>query len=165
MATNEEYDLEALLELREKERREAEKCYARAIKRVDTCRETVRRRRQAVQTLIEKRKRESQSFDARMATQPPTIAEIRNFDHYLEGLADRQEEARQKVDEARRQLREAKQRAERANEKMLEAARQLEAVERHYEDWKQTRQRDKKRKAASEMDDVAARIWRQHQGG
>ena len=164
MTNGEDYDLDVLLELREKEKGEAEERYARAMRRVEECEEEVRRNQQVLNDLVAKRREECRRFDARVCEETPQIVEIRNFDHYVQGLLDREREAKQEVDAARKALRRAKKQVEQANQEMLEAVRQLKAVEKHYEKWQREQAIEQKRRRAAKMDDVAARIWRERHG-
>ena len=161
MKVDEDYDLDVLLELRQKERDEAEKHYAQALKRHDELEKEVQRLRGEHQRLIEQRKSELQEFDENLASGPQTMARIQEFDRYVAGLKAGEQKALQRVEDGKKEKRRAQRELQQANDAMLAAIRQLKAVEKHYENWQDDKALTEKRRQSAQMDDIAARMWRE----
>lgn len=158
---NDDYDLDVLLELRHKERDEAEKRYAEACKRHEELQKEVERLQQNYQTLVEERERECLEFDDKLVSGPQTAVRVQEFDRYVAGLRQQEEEMLARIDQIRQKRRRAEQEMEDANDEMLESIRQLKAVEKHHENWQKEQAVAAKRREAAKMDDIATRMWRE----
>ncbi len=162
MPADDDYDLKTLLQLRNRERDDAEKRYARAMTVHGDLAKKVQRLETKHRKMVRDRRNKCQQFDDQLLEGSASMAKIQKFDHYLAGLREREEQAWNKVESARREKTEARTQMEKARRSMLEAVRQVKAVEEHYEKWKEKKKLDNKRRQAAKMDDVAARMWRQN---
>lgn len=162
MADDEEYDLDVLLRLRKKERDAAEQRYADAMEAHQKLGKEVQQLERRHRKMIQKRKRECRQFDDDIADGPATLAQIQKFDHYVKGLRDREEEAWRRADKARKKRRRARRKMEQAHDELLDAVRQLKAVEKHREKWAKQKEVEQKRRQAEKMDELAARTWREN---
>lgn len=161
MANDDDYDLDVLLELRKKERDEAEKRYAEALNRHDQLQKEVERLQREHQTLVEDRKDECRKFDEKMASGPQRLARIQEFDRYVAGLRRQEEEMLARIEETRQKRRRAERDVDEMNDEMIETIRQLKAVEKHFQNWQKQQSIAAKRRESAKMDDIAARMWRE----
>ena len=162
MSKNEDYDLDVLLQLRNKERDQAEERYAEAMTVHQKLGKKVQQLEQRHRQLIQKRQRECREFDEKLTDGPAKLGRVQEFDRYVMGLRDREEAAWHEVDKVRKKRRRARRKMEQAHDALLDAVRQLKAVEKHHDKWKKERNIEKKRRQAAKMDDVAARMWREN---
>lgn len=162
MPADDDYDLKTLLELRNKQRDEAEERYARAMAVHQKWGKKVQRLERKHGEMIRQRQRKCQSFDEGLVEGPATMAEIQAFDRHIIGLRGREERLWSDVEAAREKKTGARKKMEQKRQAMLEAIRQVKAIEKHYEKWKKEQEITNKRRQAAKMDDVAARMWRQN---
>ncbi len=162
--SDEEYELQVLLKLRKQERDEAEARYASALEAHQKIERKVQELELAHHRLARQRVEKCRAFDKRVASQPISMAEIHGFDRHVVGLRDAEEKAWQKVEQAKREQQRLRRQMETAHQQMLQALRQLKAVEKHYEKWQREQAVVQKRRQSAKMDDVAARLWRGQQG-
>ena len=160
---NDEYDLQALLELRQNEREQAEQRYADEMQELDRRKSYLASKRRELQTAIDERKTERRKLDRRRNTGDASIAELEQFRAYLRGMREDESALEAEIDRAREAVADQRARVDAAREKLAEATRELKAVERHRDDWETEREIAEKRDAASRMDAIAARIWRDDQ--
>ena len=160
---NDEYDLQALLDLRQNERDQAEQRYADEIRELDRRKSYLANKRDELQTAVEERKSERRKLDRRRNAGDASIAELEQFRAYLRGMKEDEARIRTEIDRAKEAVDDQRARVEVAREKLGEATRELKAVERHRDDWEVERQVAEKREEAARMDDIAARIWRDDQ--
>lgn len=158
-----EYDLQVLLKLRENECDEAEKRYADEMRELERRKSYLADTREQLEAAVEKRELEREKLDDRRASGDASLAELAQFERYVKGLRADEHQLRDEIERAESSVDEQRERVEEAREALAESMRELEAVERHREEWEQERTMEEKRRKASEMDDIAVRIWRKEQ--
>ena len=161
MAKEGEYQLDVLLELRQKEREDAEGRYAEVLSGYHRAGETVRRAQEKHRLLVEERRQKTREFDQAAALEATEMAAMQGFDFYLEGLLDQEGRVLEELEQAREEQLQAQRRMRSAHQEMLGAIKALQAVEKHFESWQREQRQIAQRKEANRMDDVAARIWRE----
>ncbi len=161
--SDDDYDLQALLELRENARDEAEQRYADEMRELERRREYVAEMRAELEAAVDRRESERERLGRRRTSGEASLAELGQFENYLRGMREDEKALRDEVERAEQAVDEQREYVDEAHEEMVEAVRQLEAVERHRDDWEADRARREKRRRASEMDDIATRIWREEQ--
>ena len=163
MGNRGEYKLQVLLKLRGQERELAEESYAEAMAVHRALSEKVRRLKKEHGAMIEVRRQKCRAFDEEVVANSLSVAEINGFDHHLQGLRAREEEIWDKVEMARDEERQARRRMELAHRELVEAVRQLKAVEKHQEKWSAQKALEEQRRASTRDDELAARVWREQQ--
>jgi flagellar export protein FliJ len=158
---SDDYDLQVLLELRENERDESEQRYADEMQELERRKSYLADVREQLEAAVEERQSERARLDDRRSAGDASLAELAQFERYVKGLRADERDLRDEVERAEASVDEQRQRVEEAREALAEAMRELKAVERHREEWEQERAMEEKRRKASEMDDIAARIWRE----
>ena len=161
MASEGEYQLRVLLELRQNEREAAEAHYAEVLHLYHRAGEAVRRHQERHRQLVELRRKKTREFDQAAVVGVTELASLQGFDSYLAGLQDQEEAVLEEVEQARAEQFQSQARMRRAHEEMLAAIKAQQAVTKHFEKWQQEQQQQARRKEANRMDDVAARIWRE----
>jgi flagellar export protein FliJ len=155
-----DYELQVLLELRERAREQAEEAYAAQLSALEARRRAVAEAKQAVVVAQGKRLEEVRAFDAKRHAQGVEIAAWRAFDDYVRGLVAHEAELAGAVRAAEQAVIAQQAVVKRANEALLAATQELEAVEQHKEQWRAERRVEQARKDDDAMDDVAVRLWR-----
>lgn len=161
--SDDEYDLEVLLELREDEKEEAQQAYADEMQELERRKDYVESLRGEREALRAERREWREEFDRRRSEEGLGPEEAQQYENYLRGLKSDESDLDEEIERARRAVEEQRRRVEEAREALNEAIKQLEAVERHREDWEEEQERLQRRKEAERMDDIAARIWREEQ--
>ena len=159
---DDDYDLEVLLEVRQNEYDDAERRYQEALKAQRKLEQKIQRLKSEYRQQVKERKRRCRDFDRAVADGERTMGEIQNFDHYVARLRNLEDETQTRLTKARKEFQRMTRTMEGAHDEMLDALRQLKAVETHYEDWKEQRDAEQQRRQSAKMDDVAARMWRQN---
>lgn len=161
MADDEEYDLQVLLELREREKDQAEQEYAEELQELERREDYLETKRQELQEAVEKRERECEKFDRRKVNGDVRPNEYRQFEKYVEGMRLDEQQIEEAIVRAEEAVEEQQEYVDEARERMAEATKQLKAVERHKEDWEEEQEMKAKREQSAQMDQVASRIWRE----
>lgn len=161
MSKDGEYELNVLLELRSQDRQQAEADYADRLAAYHQAGQQVRAREEELRRLIERRRRRCREFDEQILQRPGMMAQIQTFDHFVEGMRDEEAKAQMRIEEAHEQQRCAQRAMRKSHGQMLEAIKALKAVEQHHEKWKKEAAIMQERRQSAQMDDVAARMWRE----
>lgn len=161
MSIDGDYELKVLLELRDRERQEAETDYADKLGAYHQAGQLVRSREDELRRLIDRRRRRCREFDEEIIQGPGMMARIQEFDHFVAGMRDEEREGQVRIEEAQEQQRRAQRAMRQSHERMLEAIKALKAVEKHYERWQKDAAVMQERKQSAQMDDIAARLWRE----
>ncbi len=157
---SDEYELEALLEIRQRELDEAERQVARAQRILAAAEESLREQQAHLRSQRQERHRSEEAFSSEMASGQLSSGEVQAFGRYRQRLMAQEEALERDVHEAKDALQQAQSEVEKRRAQMREAIRQLKAVEGHREKWEARRQQAAMRKAGRQMDEVASRIWR-----
>lgn len=161
MAGEGAYQLEVLLELRRKEREAAEAKYSEMLSLYHQAGEILRNAEDEHRRLIKERRQKTKEFDQAAGSGRTELAALQGFEFYLEGLKDRENQVLEELDRARNAQRKAQGEMRRAHQEMLAAIKALMAVEKHFEKWKLEQKTLAERRQSNQMDDVAARVWRE----
>lgn len=156
---SDDYDLKVLLELREREQEEAEEEYARQIQELERQKEYLAQRRADLEEAIERRKAVCAQHDERVEASGATLAQMNVFESYLSGLRQDEIQLRDSIDRAERAVSQQGEQVGEAKQDLIEATRELEAVEKHRENWQEERATEEQRRESAAMDEVAARRW------
>lgn len=159
--SDEEYDLEVLLEIRENEKDEAQQTYADEMEELERRKASVDSLREELETLRGERREWRDEFGRRRRQEGFEPGEAKRYENYLRALTSDEAELSGEVERAEAAVREQRERVAEARGALDEAIKRLEAVERHREDWEEERERLERREKARRMDDIAARIWRE----
>lgn len=162
MADN-DYDLEVLLELREKAKEDAEEAVSEAIAEVS-------RRERAVEDAtarLEKaritRKNECDAFDNRCVGGGVGIGQMQQFGDYVRSLKQQEAQMALEIESLRERVLQGRREVEQARAALSESVKELEAVRSHKEQWQKQRDLVARRRESAAMDEVAARLWRNKQ--
>jgi len=162
--TNEAYELQVLLELRQGEREQAEALFAEAVGELERVRRRVREAQGHWERVEAQRRQGAQTFDERARQKGLALIELQNLDRYLEGLQHLSAEAQEALSQTQEDERRAQRQVHAAQRAMQGAISALKAVESHHESWQDEQRTLTRRKAEAQMDEVATRLWReQHQ--
>lgn len=161
---DEAYELEALLELRERARDDAQDSLSAAVS------ELSRRERQVGVVRDELRRAEAtrvdrcKEFDEDVARGGFAVGQVALFSGYVDRMREEERDLAEKLQAARSAVAEQSSAVQSAKRHLGEAVKLLEAVVSHKRAWEEEQTRLKQRAQAVEMDEVAARIWRKNNG-
>ncbi len=155
---SEEYPLEALLDIRERERDEAERALAREMAELERRQQTVKKRTAELEDIRGRKKSAREEADAAMSD-GMSIAQMGMHDEYVRGLDIEEASARERVDDAMQNVARQRRTVEKARAALEHAQKELLAVEKHHENWQQEEAIIARRKASNEMDEIAMRLW------
>lgn len=156
------YRLQALLGIREQEQLDAEENYAREIQELSRRERLVEAKNNELSACLDGRKKACIAHDKRRFAGEATMIEIQSFDSFLAGLkidANRIRAELTGVEAEREQQRLA---VGRAKDALMEASKELKAVQKHHENWQKEQATETARRNSAAMDEVAARLWAEH---
>lgn len=156
-----QYDLKVLLELRGRVKEEAEEQYGVQLHELERRKRVTIACRQDLEAAVLRRGELCEAFDVEMIEKSLAMVDVHRFDAYIEGLKLDEKEMARAIERA--EMAEAVQvgEVEAARLGLLEASRQLKAVEKHHEQWQAEQKVLLERKQSDALDDIAARIWRE----
>lgn len=154
-----DYSLDILLQLRGRQRDEAEQVYREAMQRHERMSQKVEQLREEHRQMVQRRKQICREFDNRLERGDQRLDQIRKFERYTSELRDLEEEMLLRIDRARKRHRRARQQMDQAHDEMVDAIRQLKAVESHCEQWEKQRDVEQRRHQARKFDELASRQW------
>ncbi|MBA2663119.1 MAG: hypothetical protein H0U74_12555 [Bradymonadaceae bacterium] len=156
------YELASLLELRERQRDDAELTYASEMAELERHRRAVAELDRRLERAQSERAARCAAFDAQLSEQSLPLVEVHRFDAWIDGLKLDEQQLRDELTQARDDERAQRTALERAHVALHEATLQLKAVEKHHESWLSEQKLLAQRKQSDALDDIAARIWREH---
>lgn len=157
------YELQVLLELRERARDEAQDEVAVQVAALTQCEKAVRAVEQKLRDAITKREQLRKDYDQR-ATQGDMLArQLYNVTNYLRGLREDEALIGEEIEQARKHVVTQQQCVTDARQSLMKAATELEAVLSHHTKWRDEQRVLAERKESSAMDDIATRLWRENQ--
>ena len=159
--SQEDYELEVLLELREQAREQAEQLHLDATLELQRRQQAAHAARQTLLDAQSARERSCREFDDALTRGPFDVARIHAFDDYLRGLKQHEASLAENILEAERAVEAQRHVIRRAHEAMVQAVKELEAVQAHHAQWLQEQSILNERKQSDVMDEIAARLWRQ----
>jgi flagellar export protein FliJ len=154
-----EYKLQTLLKLRSQEQESAEDEYAREVQELRRREEFVATKRAELVEAEQTRRRACEQHDERMARDGGTLSQIRAFDAYLAGLKADEARLAESIARAEKSVAQQKRDVQKAKQALIEATKELKAVEKHREKWEAEQAAKEQRKRSATMDEVAARRW------
>lgn len=155
---SEEYPLEVLLEMRERERDEAQTTLSQEMADLERRQRTVREKTAELEEVRERRVEARDAADQAIGA-GISVARMQVSDEYQLGLEVEEQTARGRVDEAMQEVARQRRSVEKARGALEAAQKELLAVEKHHAKWKEEQDVVAKRKASSEMDEIAMRLW------
>lgn len=158
-----DYDLEVLLELREKSKDEAEDAVSEAIAEVTRREKAVDGARANLEKAKITRKNECDAFDNRCVGGEVGIGQMQQFGQYVRSLEANEVNLAQEIETLRARVQQGRREVDEARAMLAEAVKELEAVRSHKEQWQKQRDLVAKRRESVAMDEVAARLWRNKQ--
>lgn len=153
------YNLQTLLDLRRQEQENAEDAYARELQELKRREELVAAKRTELADAAAERKRACQEHDERMARDGATLSQIQAFDAYLAGLKEDESRLQESIEIAERSVAQQQREVTKAKQALIDATKELKAVEKHKEKWEAEQAEKEQRKRSAAMDEVAARRW------
>lgn len=153
------YKLQALLGIREQEQLDAEEKYAREIQELSRREQRVEAKSRELTVCLEGRKKACIAHDKRRFAGEATMVEIQSFDVFLEGLKLDADQIRVELTRVEAQRDEQRCMVERAKDALIEATKELKAVQKHHENWQKEQTIEAARRNSAAMDEVAARLW------
>jgi flagellar export protein FliJ len=156
---SDDYDLKVLLELREREQEEAEDEYARQIQELERRKEYLAKKHGDLEEAIERRKAMCAQHDERVKSGEATLAQMNVFESYLSGLRQDEIQLEDSIERAERAVSQQSEQVAQAKQGLIEATRELKAVEKHRENWEEEKAAEEQRRESAAMDEVAARRW------
>ncbi len=163
MAGQNDYELKVLLELRERARDEAQDEVAVQVATLEQRKKEVRQAELALREAVQKREQLTRDYDERAASGGALAGQLYNVTNYLRGLRADEVELAQKIEEAKKRVVTQQQCVDDARNTLVKAATELEAVLSHHQQWSDEQRILNERKQSSQMDDIAARLWRENQ--
>ncbi len=157
---SDDYELEVLCEIRQRELEKAEEEVGRAKKAWEQRRQAYQECRAKMRAQRQERHKAEERFSKDMANGHVSSGEVQAFGRYRRRLIAEEEQLELEKKQALEEVERARQKMDERKEAMTEAIRQLKAVEGHREKWEAKRSQKARRKASREMDEVASRIWR-----
>lgn len=160
---SDDYQLAALLELREQARDDAERELADEVKAQNEARQAVEEAKQALVDHDEEVERSKRSHRENLEKSFDLMT-VRHFDDYLAGKKVDRERLESEIERAEEKLRRANKRAKEARQALIAAEQELSAVEKHHESWKEEQAVIDRRRQADAMDEIAMTRWKKERG-
>lgn len=156
------YELAALLKIREQQQEDAQEEYAREIQELQRREQFVLKKEQELVAHQQARRAACVAHDQQRFTGSLSMMEIQRFDIYLDGLGVDEENLKEEIERAKRSCTQQQAEVARAKQGLVEATRELKAVQKHRENWQSDQAREQARRDSAAMDEVAARLWMEH---
>ncbi|MFP4598345.1 MAG: hypothetical protein ACOC9W_01060 [Persicimonas sp.] len=153
------YDLQVLLELREREQEEAEDEYAQELAELKRREDFVAKKRADLEAAVARRREACARHDQRVSSGEATLAQMNTFETYVSGLRSDELGIEESIERAQRAVEQQKEAIARAKAELIEATRELEAVVKHKDNWQEEQAAVQQRRQSAAMDEVAARRW------
>lgn len=156
-----QYDLKVLLDLRGRAKEDAEQEYGAQLNELERRKRVTIECCEALEAAIVRRKQLCEAFDVEIVEKSVAMADVHRFDAYIEGLKLDEKDMQRAIKRAELAESVQEREVEEARIGLLEASRQLKAVEKHHEQWLAEQKVLMDRKQSDALDDIAARIWRE----
>lgn len=153
------YKLAALLGIREQEQLDTEEQYAREIQELSRRDRLLDAKKAELSVCLEGRKQACIAHDNRRYAGEALVVEIQNFDIFLEGLKLDADRIRAELTQVEAQREQQRLEVVRAKDALIEASKELKAVQKHHEKWQKEQAIGAARRNSAAMDEVAARLW------
>lgn len=156
------YELAALLKIRAQQQEDAEEEYAREIQELQRRERFVQQKQQELAAREDARRAACIEHDQKRFAGALTMVEIQRFDGYLDGLRVDETNLKEEIERAGRSCEQQQTEVARAKQGLIEATKELKAVQKHRENWQSDQAREQARRDSAAMDEVAARLWMEH---
>lgn len=153
------YKLKALLGIREQEQLDTEELCAREIQELSRRERLVEAKKDELRACLDGRKQACTAHDKRRFAGEAMMVEIQSFDIFLEGLKIDADRIRAELTLVEAQREQQRVEVERAKDALIEASKELKAVQKHHEKWQKEQAVEAARRNSAAMDEVAARLW------
>jgi flagellar export protein FliJ len=155
MAREEKYNLQRLLEMRERAREEAGFYLAECRRLLNAAEEELEKRKQAVEDCRESQRKTQQQMIEKSGGGIKS-SEIVRFRQHLVDLRERETEILTAVEEQKRAVERAEQTVEKALGALNEAAKETKVIEKHRENWTSANRVDAARREQKTNDEIGA---------
>lgn len=155
------YRLQALLEIRERAKKEAEEIFAQATQALREEQDKLAAEERRLEEMIEDRHRRRESYARQLASGEMKVTDQSNAYRYIERLKEKEAEQQTVIDAQREQVREAEKEMRRCQAALVEAARELEALVKHKEKWAEQVKRERMMREENIMDEIGQTIFQQ----
>lgn len=153
------YKLDALLGIREQDQLDAESLYAQEIQELTRREELVGAKEDELSACLSERNSACRAHDKRRFSGAATMVEIQNFGVFLAGNKIDANRIRTELTRLEKKCAQQRVVVRRAKEALIEATKELKAVQKHHEKWQQEQAIEAERRNSAAMDEVAARLW------
>lgn len=155
------YRLQALLEIRERAKKEAEELFAQAMQYLAEEKERLRQEEELLEQMIADRHRRREDYAQKLATGEMKITDQSNAYRYIERLKEKEVEQQTVIDAQQEQVREAEKEVRRAQEALVLATQDLKALEKHKEKWEEEVRKERQMREENIMDEIGQSIFQQ----
>lgn len=149
------YRLQALFDIREKAKKEAEEAYAEKKKAVAEQEKILDEMKQTLREMIQKREEKKAEYAEKMRSGQLNITQIQANDRHIERLKHEEQAYQVEIQRQEERVREAEAEAEKAMEAMLKATQEFKALEKHKEKWLKQVRREQMLKEEDAAEDIA----------
>lgn len=158
------YRLQPLLEIKARHKKKAEIALARAIGRLEQEKKKLERLKEEKKEIQRKRKEYREKLHQRIASGISVVKDSHSHINYLRRLEEEEKEKEKQIEAQKEVIITAETAVKRARRDYVDAAKELQVMEKHKELWKKKVQKEIDVKIEREMDDLGNLLY-QHQRG
>ncbi|MCP4500311.1 MAG: hypothetical protein GY822_10165 [Deltaproteobacteria bacterium] len=155
MAKMPPYRLQALFDIREKAKKEAEEAYARVQVELRAEEQKLEDLKDELKDMIQTREDRKQEYSQKMSMGELTVIQIQVNDRHIERMKSAEKAFGMKLVRQKEAIDEKYSEVEEAKEKMLEATQEFKALEKHKENWVKEVKKEWARKEEEEVEDIS----------
>lgn len=155
------YRLQALLEIREQSKKEAEEAFASANQTLAAEKQRLLDEQARLKEMTEDRYARREEYARKLATGEMKVTDQSNAYRYLERLKEREAQQQLVIDGQQEQVREAEKAVRKRQEELVEAARDLEALVKHRDKWLAEVRKERMMKEEDALDEIGQTIFQQ----
>ncbi|MDO8461912.1 MAG: hypothetical protein Q7S98_03515 [Deltaproteobacteria bacterium] len=164
MATKVRYRLQPLLEIKARHKKRAEIALAKALGKLEQEKKKLERLKEEKKEIQSKRKEYRGKLHQRVASGVSVVKDSHSHINYLRRLEEEEKEKEKEIEMQKEVLVMAETAVKRARRDYVDAAKELQVMEKHKELWKKKVQKELDVKIEREMDDIGNLLY-QHQRG
>lgn len=156
-----QYRLQALLEIRERAKKEAEEAFAEAMQMLAEEQARLRQEEENLERMIADRHRRREDYARKLASGEMKVTDQSNAYRFIERLKEKEVEQQTVIDAQKEQVREAEKEVKRAQDALVLATQELKALEKHKEKWLEEVRRERMLREENTMDEIGQAIFQQ----
>lgn len=149
------YRLQALFDIREKEKDQAEEAYAEKKRGVAEQEKIRDEMKQNLRDMVALREAKKQEYNEKMREGALNVTQIQANDRHIERLKHEEQAYQVEISRQEDRVREAEAEAEEAMQAMLKANQEFKALEKHKEKWLKQVKREMALKEEDALEDIA----------